>query len=91
MSLSSSTFSRDVARAFGERNNRSVSRRLADGLFGPAGGETGLDSVHQLMGTATAIIAATPQGVRGQAAILIGIGFLAAWVGGAPPKQTVYF
>lgn len=86
MSMPSSQFSRDLARLLGEKYNRSVSRRLADGMFGPYSGNGGVDAVHLLMTTATATVVAAPARFRGSVAFLWGLGFLNAWIRGERPS-----
>ena len=86
MTMSSSQVSRDLARLLGEKYNRSVSRRLADGMFGPYSGNGGVDAMHLLMTTATATVVAAPEQFRDFVAILWGLGFLNAWICGERPS-----
>lgn len=87
----SQQWSRDLARSLGEDNGRSVSRRLADGLWHSSDKTTtperDVDVVHLGMATAGVMAMAAPKAVGVIAAISF-LGFGLLWVAGKRPRYS---
>lgn len=88
MSVSSGQFSRNLAAVFGEQYNRSVSRRLADGIFGPSSSNGALDAVHVLLTIAALDIKRAPAKTRTARATGWSLVGILGWILGAESRTS---